>query len=238
MTKETDSDVAASKAPTRAGSSRRFLDGWKQFEKAMDYGAYAYALDRIQALEKRLLQSESATATDVPIEVVQAQDDRFNSGAQLRQPHSSFKSHNKRRNPMTPAQPRKSSLMALVYLSWGVLFNSASALGADRADDPQTQARALLDRPNVHLTLGNGDQGRRRERLEDPQSQARQLLGGHTVATRSETALASSHSSCRASCTYPDAQESARRLLTGQSSGPHLDKQGPAKSSLSRAKAH
>jgi hypothetical protein len=77
MTKETDNDVAANKAPTRAGSIRRFFDGWKRLEKAMDYSAYDYTVDRIQAFEKRLLQLESASATDVPIDVVQAQDGRL-----------------------------------------------------------------------------------------------------------------------------------------------------------------
>jgi hypothetical protein len=102
----------------------------------------------------------------------------------------------------------------------------------------------LLDRPIVHLPLGNGNQGRRGERLEDPQSQAQQLLGGHTGATGTSdvrtnaTAVASAHSSCRASCTYPDAQESARRLLSGQSAGPHLDRQGPRTLSISRAEVH
>lgn len=40
---------------------RRFFEGWKRLEKAMDYGAYDYALDRIGALELRVLQLEKAS---------------------------------------------------------------------------------------------------------------------------------------------------------------------------------
>jgi hypothetical protein len=38
------------------GAVRRFLDGWRQLEQALDYGPYDYALDRVRALEVRVEQ--------------------------------------------------------------------------------------------------------------------------------------------------------------------------------------
>ena len=40
--------------PPRGGLVRRFLDGWRRFEDAMDYQPYDYTLDRIRALELRI----------------------------------------------------------------------------------------------------------------------------------------------------------------------------------------
>ena len=37
-----------------AARVRRFLDGWRRFEDAMDYQPYDYTLDRIRALELRI----------------------------------------------------------------------------------------------------------------------------------------------------------------------------------------
>jgi hypothetical protein len=145
---------------------------------------------------------------------------------------------------MTSLNSSKASLLPLIVLSASALFGSAVALGADHANDAQSQARALLDRPIAHSTLQDGVQARREVHSVDPQNQAQQLLVGHTNAYDSkrvptESTLVARSLDGRHEASYPDAQESARRLLAGQSE--HSSHGGNRKlgtSSVSRAKTH
>ena len=55
--------VDATTAASSFGSVvRRFFQSWKRWEDAMDYSAQDYALDRIKALELRVLQLENASS--------------------------------------------------------------------------------------------------------------------------------------------------------------------------------
>jgi hypothetical protein len=145
---------------------------------------------------------------------------------------------------MTSLYSSKASLLPLIVLSASALFGSAVAFGADHANDVQSQARALLDRPIMHSTLRDGERARRKDHSVDPQNQAQQLLAGHTSAYDSRTVPAESTLVARSldarhETNYPDAQESARRLLSGQSEhSSHGGNQKLGTSAVSRAKTH
>lgn len=55
--------VHATTADRSLGSViRRFFASWKRLEESLDYSAQDYALDRVKALELRVLQLENARA--------------------------------------------------------------------------------------------------------------------------------------------------------------------------------
>jgi NAD(P)-dependent dehydrogenase (short-subunit alcohol dehydrogenase family) len=60
-----DNRVIKAKTANRSFGNvvRSFFEGWKRFEEAMDYTVQDYALDRIRALELRVLQLENARST-------------------------------------------------------------------------------------------------------------------------------------------------------------------------------
>ncbi len=48
-----------SPARKQPGPIRRFFNGWKRLEEAMDYSPYDYVSDRLRLLEARVIELES-----------------------------------------------------------------------------------------------------------------------------------------------------------------------------------
>jgi hypothetical protein len=116
-----------------------------------------------------------------------------------------------------------------MLLSAGILLHANGALAAKFASDPQMQASDLLSgtvggRANIVEPSPATPAGGRHAFNPDPQQQARQLILGKPnfagIADRAVgfdsktkvTTVASVRSNRR---TYPDGQESARRMLLG-----------------------
>jgi hypothetical protein len=139
------------------------------------------------------------------------------------------------------AHRAKSFLVPLLILSTSVLSHASLALSADGGRDAQAQASALLDPPVAHSALDGHGQLRRADNRKDAQTQAQNILLPADTSGTSKTFEIKTpvrwSGACRASCTHQDAQESARRLLSGQSQPPSsVVNERPAASSLSRAK--
>ena len=51
--------ASQSPAPRQPGPIRRFFNGWKRLEEAMDYSPYDYVNDRLRSLETRIIELET-----------------------------------------------------------------------------------------------------------------------------------------------------------------------------------
>jgi hypothetical protein len=72
--------ISATTADRSFGSVvRRFFARWKRLEEALDYSAQDYALDRVKALELRVLQLENtrSVAAQLPPSSLQPEGDRL-----------------------------------------------------------------------------------------------------------------------------------------------------------------
>ena len=120
---------------------------------------------------------------------------------------------------------RSTSLQVLLGAA-AALWLSTNALGGTPTDDAQAQARALLNPPVVHSSVGRvpdrlAEVNRRQGGADDAQLQAQRLLlginsrdsQGSAAARAAQLGLTASASS---DSPIGDAQEAARRMILGR----------------------